>query len=319
MRNSAEDTSQDWTKRLALPFFLLTLAFTFVGFALFAASQADILPVVIPYEIAWMAQFGPTFIAIWLVWTRNGSDSCKQFINRLVRWRTEPKWYAVALLTAPALATVVLLINQILGLGTIEWAKFGSWANEMGAYLDMRIRGPQGPLQAIATYAQESPAWITVAIIVAFAITAGGLSEELGWRGYALSKLQQNYTPLVASIIIAIYWSVWHIAPPIWELLFTKGIGTFLTNAAITVGLYIVTTIPLSVLFVFVVNQSKASVLPAVLFHASYNLTIITITRFWPEQRFFWQIIILFWVVAMVVVALKRSHYLSLYEQNQPI
>jgi hypothetical protein len=56
---SDKGTEASWSDRLALPFLLLTLVISFAGFALFGASQAGVLPVTIPYEVAFLAQFAP--------------------------------------------------------------------------------------------------------------------------------------------------------------------------------------------------------------------------------------------------------------------
>ena len=38
----------------------------------------------------------------------------------------------------------------------------------------------------------------------------GGLSEEAGWRGFALPRLQAKFSPLVSSLILGVIWAVWH-------------------------------------------------------------------------------------------------------------
>jgi membrane protease YdiL (CAAX protease family) len=38
----------------------------------------------------------------------------------------------------------------------------------------------------------------------------GGLSEEPGWRGFALPRLQAKFSPLVTSLILGVLWAFWH-------------------------------------------------------------------------------------------------------------
>jgi len=70
-----EETDADWAARLALPFFLITLLVSFVGMALFGASQAGVLPMTIPYEVPWLAQFAPSGAAVYLAGLRALSNS----------------------------------------------------------------------------------------------------------------------------------------------------------------------------------------------------------------------------------------------------
>jgi membrane protease YdiL (CAAX protease family) len=306
---SDEATDASWSTRLALPFFLITLAVTFVGFALFGASQAGAFPVTIPYEVAWFAQFGPSGVAVYLTWRRGGGSAAKDLLGRLVQWRVAPTWYAVALFTAPVMAGLVLFGNDVLGAEVVAWAKFATLPSALGAALDGRVMA-RGPLQSIVDAARAGPAWVTVGTFGLFALTAGGLSEELGWRGYALSRIQTYYTTLAAGVVIALYWSVWHIAPPVWEVLFTQGLGPFLGAAGATVGQYVAFGTPLSILFVWTVNRSGGSVLMAVFFHASWNTTALTMMELFPAA-YLLETSLLIWVVAIVVVAADRAHFFS--------
>ncbi len=39
----------------------------------------------------------------------------------------------------------------------------------------------------------------------------GPLSEELGWRGYALDALQARWSAAASSLVVGLAWSLWHL------------------------------------------------------------------------------------------------------------
>jgi membrane protease YdiL (CAAX protease family) len=307
----AEEAGTDWATCLALPFFLITLLVTFAGMALFGASQAGVLPVAIPYEVAFLAQFAPSGVALYMAWWSGGGVAAKGLLGRLVQWRVSPTWYAVALCTAPVLAALVLVGNQIFGAQAVAWAKLGTLPDILGSALAERAQNSEGPIQAISAMGKGGPAWLTVLIFAVFAVTTGGLSEELGWRGHALSTLQSNYTSLTASLVIALYWAVWHIAPPpVWEMLFSQGMGAFLPAAGTRLVQYLVLGIPLCLLYTLIVNRGGGSVLLAVLFQATYNTTTLTLFEL-GGQAYFWGMILGFWVLGGSIVAANQAHFFS--------
>ena len=60
----------------------------------------------------------------------------------------------------------------------------------------------------------ELPAINLVVLIPLFLFSIlfyAAIGEEVGWRGFALKKLQMKYNPFKASLFIGIAWSVWHI------------------------------------------------------------------------------------------------------------
>ena len=93
----------------------------------------------------------------------------------------------------------------------------------------------------------------------------GGL-EEFGWRGFALPRLQERYTALIASVVIGVVWALWH-AP----LFFVP--GTFYSQ--VPPALYLLQTIGLSVMITWVYNSTGGSVLLAMMFHAASNVSML--------------------------------------------
>ena len=95
-------------------------------------------------------------------------------------------------------------------------------------------------------------------------ILIGPLSEELGWRGYAQSRLQTRWNPLVAAGMVGAAWGLWHL--PLFLMPGTSQHELGVPFAGFFVGL-----IGLSVLFAWLQNQAGGSVWMAVFFHWIYT------------------------------------------------
>lgn len=87
-------------------------------------------------------------------------------------------------------------------------------------------------------------------------LLGGPLGEELGWRGFALPRLQEHRTALDASVILGLVWGLWHV-----PMYFVAGTGQFETlragtSPAFAIGGFIGWTIGLSILFTWLFNQT---------------------------------------------------------------
>lgn len=104
-----------------------------------------------------------------------------------------------------------------------------------------------------------------MAVPVQFLLIAlvGGGNEELGWRGFALPRLQGAHSPLAANVMLGIIWAVWH-AP----LFFME--GTSQTN--IHFPSYVLLCLGITVVLGYVFNSARGGVIAAVITHAAINV-----------------------------------------------
>jgi membrane protease YdiL (CAAX protease family) len=115
-----------------------------------------------------------------------------------------------------------------------------------------------------------------------------GLLEESGWRGWLLPRLQQRWSPLIASLFVWLPWALWH-AP----LDFTGGVGrTWMSYIQVRVVFFIA----ISILLTWFLNRSGGSIVVAALFHASFN----TFPFVFPYSPPF-LVLILVWSVWVVI------------------
>jgi membrane protease YdiL (CAAX protease family) len=91
-------------------------------------------------------------------------------------------------------------------------------------------------------------------------LLGGPLFEEPGWRGYALPMLETRFNPFLASLILGVIWSAWHLPfflYPGWS--------------SCPVWVYFVIVTGLSVMMTFGANVARFGVIAPILMHAIFN------------------------------------------------
>jgi membrane protease YdiL (CAAX protease family) len=178
-----------------------------------------------------LGAFGPSAAGLAVAWREGGRSAARALLARVTRWRVAPRWY---------LAAVCVPIGLKLGaLGALVLAGY--------------------PVPTLP----DASSWPSVlAVAVVAGLVPGAIGEELGWRGFALPRLQARYDALVASLILGVVWALWHLPTFLVE---------FTGQAVLPAGPLLVEIVGASVLYAWVVNNARGSVLLAILFHAANN------------------------------------------------
>jgi uncharacterized protein len=106
-----------------------------------------------------------------------------------------------------------------------------------------------------------------IAFAVGFALAAGFV-EEPGWRGVGHDLLQSRLTPAVGAVIVGVLWMLWHLPLFFLEGTYQHALGV-LTARFWAFNLALVL---LSVLYAWLCNGSRGSILIAVVAHAGTNV-----------------------------------------------
>ena len=179
--------------------------------------------------------FGPALAALVITWL--GSDSVRAWARRIVDWRVAPRWYLAALV-------VPLLVVALTSVGLAV----------LGTSVDSGLLPGRVSLVLVS--------FVSIALI-------GGGNEEPGWRGLALPKLQEQYTPVSATLILGVVWALWHLPLLATGTTEFHGLASFVELAP-TTGVRILNIVGVAFVLTWIYNAT-GSVLLAILAHTGFN------------------------------------------------
>jgi membrane protease YdiL (CAAX protease family) len=235
-----DKTNNNIFKRHPLAMYFI-LAFTFTWLILSPGVAANLGLINFGLDgtiLTILGGLGPLLATIVVTGTNEGKSGVREIFERMFNWRVHLKWWVASVL----LVATLFAISAFLGMsssGTIPDPKAGIYLN--GGNL----------------------------IFVILLLLLGSFGEEPGWRGYALPKLQERYSPMKATLILTLFWWLWHI-PTYWTLpLAIDAVALYGFVAAF--GIQFVVLLALGVMCAWVFNGSGGSVLMPILLHASWN------------------------------------------------
>jgi membrane protease YdiL (CAAX protease family) len=191
----------------------------------------------VPILIA-LGGIGPMVVAIALIYATQDREGRRDYWKRVVDFkRISLRWYAVVLLVVPAITGLAVLLDIHMG--------------GQGAHLEARF---QSNLASILPF-------------VVFTVFFGPFPEELGWRGYALDRLQDKHSALASSLLLGTAWALWHLPLFLIQGTYQDSLGLGSPASWFYAGVMI----PQSILMTWIYNHTQRSTLSAVLFHFMIN------------------------------------------------
>ena len=175
--------------------------------------------------------FVPSLLAIFLTWKKEGIPGLRSLGQGLIQFNLGWRWYVFTFLIVIAGTAGQLAINKLLG-HTFDATLF---IKQSGSFLPLLILGP--------------------------------LSEEIGWRGYALGRLQTHWNALTSSLIVGVFWGLWHL--PLFMM-----VGTSQHELEIPFIGFLINIIASSILYTWLYNNTKQSLWSAILLHWLYTYAV---------------------------------------------
>ncbi|HEY1064996.1 MAG TPA: CPBP family intramembrane glutamic endopeptidase [Pirellulales bacterium] len=167
-----------------LAFFVLTFAITWgvggLGLVIELASPDAGAAAAGP--LLFLAGYGPTLAGLLLTLALAGRSSVVALLGKAIPQRANRPWYLAVAVGYPTLMLAV------------------------GGAFDV-------PTPAAKTFVATPPDALAMLGLLAAALVVdtGPLGEEFGWRGFALPRLLQRFSPLIASVLLGSIWAAWHL------------------------------------------------------------------------------------------------------------
>jgi membrane protease YdiL (CAAX protease family) len=221
-------------------FFVVAYGLSWLWWLPLAVSGALVRPGSLPTHIPGL--LGPALAALWTAWAIDGKPTFNALVSRIVRYRISFLGWAASLFPLG-----VLFLGAIAQVLTV-----GAWPD----------------IEGLGRYSGIPEFGVLPVMLIAF--LGNGLGEEIGWRGYALPRLQAHYGTRLGTLVLWPIWALWHL-PNFWFL------ASFLQMDLLTIaagwGLGILAG---TLVLAKVTNLAGGSIIAAAIWHTSYNAAAAT-------------------------------------------
>lgn len=178
-----------------------------------------------------LSPFGPSIAGFVLTGFNEGKEGVKALWKRFWNIKINWVWLLVIFLWWPFLRLVTNLVGQV-------------------------VTGESYPFLVY-----PDKVWMFIPPLIISTFINGGMSEEFGWRGYALPRLQCKFNALTASIILGIFEGLWH-----YPLIL---IGSWWQDSVLLLLFWFIIT---DICRTWIFNNTGGNLLAMMLFHGMGNV-----------------------------------------------
>lgn len=227
-----------------------------------------VLHLSIPPQIHYFGAYGPLLAALIVTAITGGAAGLRELGARMIKWRVGIVWILIALFSPALLFVLSAVILRFTGAPWPDFSQFGQSA--------------------------DFPSFGLLANWIVWTLTLG-IGEETGWRGFALPRLQKNHSALTATLILTVFWALWHVPaffyrPQYTSLGLVGAIGFFLL------------LVPGAIFLTWLYNSTRGSILIVALWHGAWN-TATTSPIAQGNLAAAMSILIMVWALLIVIVA----------------
>jgi hypothetical protein len=213
--------------------------------------------------------FVPSLLAIFLTWKKERWSGLRILARRIIQFKLGWRWYGYTFLIVVAGTAGQLTINKLLG-NTFNGHLFLA---QLSSFLPLLIIGP--------------------------------LSEEIGWRGYALERLQARWNGLTSSLIVGLVWALWHL--PLFMM-----VGTSYHELGDPFIGLLIKMMACSIIYTWLYNKTTKSLWSAILFHWLYTYAAQVLSSGVTRSPLYnWLECLPYVVMAAIVVLIWKPQTLS--------
>ena len=211
--------------------FIITWIFATIHIIIYLNVIEDLDLSILSIAISTVTSLLPAFM-ISRIYSRN--NAVRKHMSSIIKPGKSIKHITISFLLIPTVLVCDLLLNMLIG------------NNPSINYYD--------------AYGLPGFLLVILILLVAQSLQAGGLSEEPGWRGFALKNLQYKFSPLISGLIVGMIWGLWHFPMFIPQI------------KEISALMILYNCFQLGILFTWVYNKFHGNLFSVILLHASWNV-----------------------------------------------
>jgi membrane protease YdiL (CAAX protease family) len=185
----------------------------------------------------YIAPYGPLIAGILTVRITRKARETKDYLKNIFRFPKKILWYLFALGTPWAAFLIAAVVKKAL---------FGEFSR----------------IEQLVVTEPDLPQTLSVSWLLW--IFSYGLGEEAGWRGFLFQHFLEKKPAFISSILTSIFWAAWHLPAFFFDKNLQQMVGPAIMG-------WLIGLVSGSVLLSWMTLNAGKSVIPAVLWHGTFN------------------------------------------------